>query len=359
MSFFAINLRSVAIENKIKIPNTHVFNQAIKNGDIEVVKNYLKAGFNPNKTYFGNAIICTAIQKKQNDMLDFLLKNGATPNNFKSQIPPLYYAVIKNNPYAVDSLLKAGADINQTFMGNTAEEIAYTTNNTELLKIFAKYRETKNKANKNVPKNNQFCGIGIKFYKDLNKVFIIQILENSPASKANIPLGAEILQINHKKVKGLSVEQISKLIKEEDEKLLYLYLRTNYINKLYVLEKEPIALPKVVHQPRFDLHWQQIAPESYLNAIYIETMPQYSPHFKMILNANNYWANRKYLFQKGYNACMSYPPHEQNNCLMNLVNRETRKTEDDKHFEIQEKMYYQKEYQNTLLQLINNSIKGY
>ena len=198
VSIISINQIAFAIDGNVRV---NVFNRAIKNGNIEKVQEYINKGFDPNETYLGGAVICTAIQKRQNEMLDFLLANGANANNPKSQVQPLYYAVAKKNPYAVEKLLLAGADQSKTFMGHTAEEFARIQNYTDIITVFEKFNNSNIAQNRIKKKNDKFCGIGVQLYKDKNKIFAIKVLKNSPAEKVYFPVGAEIIEIDNIKVK--------------------------------------------------------------------------------------------------------------------------------------------------------------
>ena len=60
----------------------------------------------------------------------------------------------------------------------------------------------------------------------------------------------------------------------------------------------------------------------------------------------NYWEKRKETFKIGYNACLSYPEKDQSSCLMNLVNREIQKTENQKQIELQQQALQQQARQN-------------
>lgn len=363
------NFSVKAVDDKIDIPRVNVFNRAVKNGDIEKVKEYINAGFDPNETYMGCAILCTAIQRNQNEMLDFLLKNGAKANNPKSQVQPLYYAVTKRNPYAVDKLLKADADPDRTFMGYTAEELATMYNYKDILGVFKNYREQKQLLSKNnTEKSNQLCGIGVQLYKDKNKLYVINVLKNSPASKVYLPVGAEILQVDTIKVKNLTIDEVSEKIRGEKATKVNILAKSNSGKKLYTIERQPIQLPKRNKDKNFNVRWLEVVPEQYANSEYIEILPQYSNKLKMQLDIGNYWAARKESFKKGYDACMTYPKNEQSSCFMNLVNREIQKTENDRQSEVQERMYHQQAAQNfvntmnqiqtnTNLQNINNSIQ--
>ena len=54
--------------------------------------------------------------------------------------------------------------------------------------------------------DTQFCGIGAEIVKDgyTKRTVITKILPNSPAQKANLPTGAEILEITGVKTKPYS-----------------------------------------------------------------------------------------------------------------------------------------------------------
>ena len=212
-------LPALSADNNIKKPRAGTFNRAVKKGDIDKVDAYIKAGFNPNKKYwttwvlYGTPIIGTAISSKQNQMLDFLLANGASPNpksifspldeaiglknsyatkrllqagadknkltygypvqsygmkvaidrkdndlldaflnngadpNAQFSVPLLYYSVVKNNPYAVEKLIRTGADQNKTFMNMTAKQLAFNKNYSEINEIFEKYDSNGNLIN--------------------------------------------------------------------------------------------------------------------------------------------------------------------------------------------------------------------
>lgn len=84
------------------------FNNAIKSGNIEFVKENISKVENIDSD---ECFLCTAIDKKQNDILDILLKK-CDPNCPDSLLLPLYGALVSNNNYAVDKLLEAGADPN-------------------------------------------------------------------------------------------------------------------------------------------------------------------------------------------------------------------------------------------------------
>lgn len=84
------------------------FNDAIKSGNVEFVKENISKVENINSD---ECFLCTAIDKKQNEILDLLLEK-CDPNAPESTLFPLYCALVVRNNYAVDKLLEAGADPN-------------------------------------------------------------------------------------------------------------------------------------------------------------------------------------------------------------------------------------------------------
>ena len=365
VSIISINQIAFAIDGNVRV---NVFNRAIKNGNIEKVQEYINKGFDPNETYLGGAVICTAIQKRQNEMLDFLLANGANANNPKSQVQPLYYAVAKKNPYAVEKLLLAGADQSKTFMGHTAEEFARIQNYTDIITVFEKFNNSNIAQNRIKKKNDKFCGIGVQLYKDKNKIFAIKVLKNSPAEKVYFPVGAEIIEIDNIKVKKMSIDDVQEMIRGENKTYVNVLAKSSSGKRIYKIQREPINLRKVAKNKNFENHWLQVVPQAYRQAEFFSIVPQYSNNLKSELYLINYWANRKLIFQKGYDTCMTYPKSEQNACLINLVNRENQRTHNDEQLEMQELMYRQQAIQNYIngmnqiqtnmnLQNINNSIQ--
>ena len=84
------------------------FNDAIKSGNVEFVRENISKVENVNSN---ECFLCTAIDKKQNEILDILLEK-CDPNAPETTLLPLYCALVVKNNYAVDKLLEAGADPN-------------------------------------------------------------------------------------------------------------------------------------------------------------------------------------------------------------------------------------------------------
>lgn len=90
------------------------FASAVALGDVSVVDNFLKAGFNPNEKVAGMPIAFYAVFNEKNDVLEKLLKAGANPNTSWGKVSLLTASIELNNIGAVKILSENGADINKT-----------------------------------------------------------------------------------------------------------------------------------------------------------------------------------------------------------------------------------------------------
>ena len=219
----------------------------------------------------------------------------------------------------------------------------------------------------------QICGIGAILLKDPygKKTFILKVLPNSPAQKMNLPVGAEIISVDDVKTKKYSIDEISNIIKGEEGSKVNLLVKYKGQKTNYEITRGKVTIPQKKVDKTFDLHWKQVVPEGYENAeiLPMEIYDRICRDYRLLhANPNNYWAERKLNFKKGYDACMSYPKTEQNACLMNLVNREIAKTDNDKQLTLQEQMMRQQAIYNitstmnqiqtnTNLNNINNSLQ--
>lgn len=219
---------------------------------------------------------------------------------------------------------------------------------------------------------NQICGIGTRLLKDPfgKKTFILQVLPNSPAEKYNIPVGAEIIAVNDVKTKKYSLSQISEMIIGQEGTTVNLLIKYNGNKTNYAITRAKVNIPQAKVDKTFDLHWHQVVPDG-MDDNYIPDQiagKVSRDYYLQYVVPINYWYNRKISFKKGYDACMSYSKTEQNSCLMNLVNREITKTDNDRQMEMQQQMVRQQATQNfvntmnqiqtnTNLNNINNSLQ--
>lgn len=93
--------------------------------------------------------------------------------------------------------------------------------------------------------SGDFVGIGVYIKEEDNSIIIISPIEGSPAYKAGIVPGDEIISVDNKKVKGMNLEEVSNLIKGKLNTKVRLGIKRN--NKIlhYNITREEIKLNPV------------------------------------------------------------------------------------------------------------------
>ena len=199
-----------------------------------------------------------------------------------------------------------------------------------------------------IEQNN--IGIGVELIKDKNKIFITQVYPNTPAYKAGILEGSEIIQIDDIKVRKLTIEEIFKLTQGEINKNTKLLIKKNRQKLEYNLTQQNYKIASLGLDKNFFIHWKQVVPTQYEKAVFITPYRQYSNNLLRSIHKNNYWVERRNIFKTGYDACLSYPTKDRNACYMNLVNREIDRTLKEKQIQNQQELIRQQMYQNMQLQ---------
>lgn len=194
------------------------------------------------------------------------------------------------------------------------------------------------------------AGIGAHLAKDKKKVFIIKVLPNTPAQKAGLVEGSEILEINGQKLKKLSIDEVKSIIKGEVDTNIMLLVKVGRKKMEYNLTRQIYKIPQVITDKNFAVHWRQVVPAQYENVTYIQPYSNYSNALLWSIEKNNYWVERRELFKTGYDACLTYPTKDRNACYMNLVNREIDRTLKEKELQNQQEMIRQQMYQNMQIQ---------
>lgn len=179
------------------------------------------------------------------------------------------------------------------------------------------------------------CGMdyGIMPIRDNSKVFIIDVLKNSPADKKGLKLGDEIIKINNIKVKNFkSINDVMNLFDYSENITLSVKSDLNG-EKDYFLIKSLVCIPKKVEKPLFNTYWHQIYTDKEdLDLLYdrisrISSISnKLSRSTKRKINALNSplknWMDKKTKFTNYYNACIKATKTEEelHSCLARSVN---------------------------------------
>lgn len=134
------------IENK-STPFGPALIYAIFNNDIEMVKIIVEAGADLNVDFHNQTPLHEAVNVKGYETVKYLISKGANVNikNELSKATPLIYAIlVKQDVEMVKVLIKAGADVNTVFdgdsrhKGKSALQIAEELNNKEIINLLKK-----------------------------------------------------------------------------------------------------------------------------------------------------------------------------------------------------------------------------
>ena len=167
------------------------------------------------------------------------------------------------------------------------------------------------------------AGAGILAIKDTytKKTFVLEVIPESSADVSGVPLGAEILKINDKRIRWLSVDEINALLNSNNGSEITLKIKNGKEKAEYTLKSENYKI-QGNEDNKFNLYWEQIAPEGiYLKKIPEVVLAKLSTDYQDdVLSRQIFWLKQKKAFKDGYNTCKTYPEEEQNTCLLNLVN---------------------------------------
>ena len=162
-----------------------------------------------------------------------------------------------------------------------------------------------------------------------NKLFLINIYNNSSAKKAGLEVGDEILEINGNKIKDLSADKIFYILDNENN--INMEIKSGLKKRKVELIKSNICTAKYTN----DI-------DSYFNGIYeddvneVERILRYSNRISNKLSKGmrnyiqhqkrntNYWVIERNKFENTYNVCKSSYKNSvsQHNCIFSMVNKQ-------------------------------------
>lgn len=104
---------------------------------------------------------------------------------------------------------------------------------------YSRYLTKEEFAEQNVSITSKISGIGVNIVNDSGKIRIISVIENTPAQFADLKVNDIILAIDDRKVSGLSLAQVSNLVKGPVNTFVSLdVLRDNQVVKKKIIRKE-------------------------------------------------------------------------------------------------------------------------
>ena len=176
--------------------------------------------------------------------------------------------------------------------------------------------------------SNKQMGYGIFCIKDPynKKVIVASVIENSPADKAGIKIGNEVIKVNNKKAKRIDLEDLFSYNKN----YIKIKIRDNYNDKKTIkLTLGEILIPQVKpieSDTLLNVYWQQLTPVKWehIQTIHPAIYNRLSRKAKNDQDTVKYWYDKKIKFYSGYNACklQSAYVEDLNKCMADLVKTE-------------------------------------
>lgn len=208
------------------------------------------------------------------------------------------------------------------------------------------------------------CSVGLGIYKDGSKAFIIDVVPNSPAARANISVGSELVEINGQKAKQLSINEINSLLGGTEGESVNLVIK-NPGKEAYTLKRENTADTRGVSDAEFLSYWSKISPESYVTAHSLVNSPRYSETLRLNIRVNNYWVQKREIFKKKYDLCKIAPKSDFEACMNDAVtsiksqiqNEQTSLFEEERNQKIIRETVREIEMNTNELDFQNNMIK--
>lgn len=110
---------------------------------------------------------------------------------------------------------------------------------------YSSYMDTETSEEFNEEIDGNYVGMGVEIQKKDDKITIVTIFEDSPASKAGFKLGDVIVKVGNKDIKGMSTEEVSKLIKGKEGTKIKVTVNRNNDEKELELTRASVEISSV------------------------------------------------------------------------------------------------------------------
>lgn len=219
------------------------------------------------------------------------------------------------------------------------------------------YNVIENNSNKLQNENCQIA-FGIHHIREpySNKIYIWKVENNSPAYRAGIRSGDEIIKIHDEKTKSMSTNQIINRLNNNSAQLEI--KNSDNQKRIVHISKSQVCIPIKPVDTRFEAYFSQLYPEAEKLDEKLEMCEglltaRLSPIAKRdVLNTKEnlvYWKNKRTKFRNGYTLCLtSGGASDANNCINQLLTREQAQinyeqqlAQQQAQFEAQQQLYRQ------------------
>lgn len=122
LCFTLICLATASLSNAMTDDEASLFTDAVKSGDVKVVKKFLDAGANVNEKFFAWEPLQMAANKNQLEVIKLLIERGADLNyqHPLTKMTALHFAAYNGNKDMVNYLIAKGANKNLKLRGDVS-----------------------------------------------------------------------------------------------------------------------------------------------------------------------------------------------------------------------------------------------
>lgn len=197
------------------------------------------------------------------------------------------------------------------------------------------------------------------------RVFVVDVVNNSPAQRAGLNAGDEIIKMNGNKVTRFKSNNDTYDYVFSQQHLVLDIKSPSGMNKNISMHRGEVCTIEET-EPFFDAYWGQISKTN-LEAIYKRFLttsyvinqcsPRYKEEFNYERNGINGALAIKEQFRNGFNLCLenSYNMTDANNCLTQLVNKFQDRIAHEQELEMQRSaLQAQQQMQQQQIDALNN-----
>ncbi len=182
---------------------------------------------------------------------------------------------------------------------------------------------------------------GIELYKDYgyywgDKLFITDVIPNSPAQRAGLKIGDRIIKINNQKVRRMSVEDANYVMDMNPNMTLLIKDANNKKRSVNLTRSKVCIEIKPSENEIFLTYWNQLYDGEYdLELVHdkiqklnrVDLSYRSKSEVRQMEEYVTYWLKKKKIFKNSYKSCdlSSYDDTSLCNCLSKFVDKELAK----------------------------------